>query len=93
MTTLDPTLLPALNAVLGAMERPAPRHYAANPAADESDYHALVLRMECERNQALREALELDEELAAVEAAEREMGGLSYDAWMELNCGANDDRR
>lgn len=30
---LDPTLLPALDAVQGAMQR-GPRRYAANPAAD-----------------------------------------------------------
>ena len=51
-TQLDPTLLPALDAIFG--ERPAPRHYAPEPAAD---YHAMVFKMQCERDRALRELM------------------------------------
>jgi hypothetical protein len=65
MTTDNTTILWAFDvlrryepAPLVVDPQPAPRHYAANPAADESDYHAAVLRAEMKRNQALREMFE-----------------------------------
>lgn len=57
-TSLDPTLLPALDAVIGALEQP--RRYAIDPAADESDYHAKCLRAELNRNADLRERLRME---------------------------------
>lgn len=84
MTThLDPTLLPALDAIYGALgARPAVRRYAPAPAVDPEVANFKRL---CSRDQMLRDELaERDEE------AERAMGGQDFDTWSELNMGAND---
>ena len=60
-TKLDPTLLPALDAIYGLLgERPAPRKYAPQPEADATDYHVLVLHRELERRAELRDVVAPD---------------------------------
>jgi hypothetical protein len=81
MTTLDPTLLPALDAVIAALERPASRVriYANDPAAD---HDVANFARQVARDRSWREAL-----------PEVEEGGERYEDWCEREQGYHGDRR
>lgn len=93
MTTLDPTLLPALSKVLESLEQPPARRriYANDPLADVNaveDYHLRCWREQLKRDRQLRDAMaERDED------QQRAMGGQDFDTWSELNMAPSDDRR
>lgn len=57
-TSLDPTLLPALDAIYGLLgQRPAPA-CQPKPLTDTEDYHVAIFRRECERDAKLRQLMQ-----------------------------------
>jgi hypothetical protein len=74
-TNLDPTLLPALDAIFG---KETVRRYAPEPAAD---YHVECFRRQCERDANLRELM-ADREADA----ERAVSGDAEDFFAAEQC-------
>jgi hypothetical protein len=82
MTTLDPTLIPALDAIIGALERGPRRDVSEAPA----DYHLECFRRQCERDAELREVMQIDDE-------PRWQDERSYEQFGEEQQGYHGDRR